>query len=176
MKTNIQQYTKKNTTMRKKLLIMVITFFALQANAQLIQGEINCKEQSKIELEFKGNKAVNLYAAFRENTYPIHFIFTGIDIPQNSEKKEVVQFVFFTTIKKDGKLLGTMKRTPIPFFPGDMFMPVETFDFISMLSNIQTNSNDKISELPNGNYEILLEAKPVGVKGNISPVRLFFKI
>ena len=36
-------------------------------------------------------------------------------------------------------------------------MPVETFDFISILSNIQTNTNDRISEIPKGNYEIILE-------------------
>jgi hypothetical protein len=162
--------------MKKIVFVIAITFFAIQSQAQLVQGELKIKEQSKIEIEIKGNKAVNLYAAFRDNNYPIHFIFTGIDIPQNSDKKDVVQFVFSSTIKKDGKVLGNIKRTPIPFFPGDMLMPVETFDFISMLSNLQTNPNDKVSEIPSGNYEITLEAKPLGVKGTISSVRLFLKI
>ena len=94
----------------------------------------------------------------------------------NTDKKEVVQFVFTTTIKKDGKVLGNMKRAPIPFFPGDMFMPIETFDIISMLSNLQTNANGKVSEIPSGNYEIILEAKPSGVKGQISPIRMFLKV
>jgi len=48
-------------------------------------------------------------------------------------------------------------------------MPVQTSDFISILSNIQTNSNEKISEIPSGNYEIILEAKALGVKGAIKP-------
>lgn len=55
-------------------------------------------------------------------------------------------------------------------------MPVETFDFISILSNIQTNSNDKISEISSGNYEIILEAKALGIKGEIAPARFFLKI
>jgi hypothetical protein len=160
----------------KKLIFIAIVFFAFKAQAQLVQGELKIKDQSKVELEIKGNKAVNLYAAFRENNYPIRFVFTGIDLAPNSEKKEVVQFVFSTTVKKDGKNIGGMKRAPIPFFPGDMFMPVETFDFISILSNLQTNANDKVSEIPKGNYEILIEAKPLGIKGEISSLQLFLKV
>jgi hypothetical protein len=160
----------------KKIIFVAIALFAIKSQAQLVQGELKIKEQSKVELNLKGNNAVNLYAAFRENNYPIHFIFTGVDIPLNSDKKEVVQFVFSSTIKRDGKIVGNTKRTPIPFFPGDMLMPVETFDFISMLSNLQTNPNDKVSEIPVGNYEITLEAKALGVKGTISSLRLFLKV
>ncbi len=160
----------------RKLFLIAFVLCAFQIQAQLVQGGLKIKEQSKVELEIKGNKAVNLYAAFRENNYPIHFIFTGIDIPVNSDKKEVVQFVFTTTVKKDGKVIGNMKRAPIPFFPGDMLMPVETFDFISILSNIKTNGNDSISEIPKGNYEILIDAKPLGIKGEISGLRLFLKV
>jgi hypothetical protein len=160
----------------KKIIFVAIALFAIKSQAQLVQGELKIKEQSKVELNLKGNNAVNLYAAFRENNYPIHFIFTGVDIPLNSDKKEVVQFVFSSTIKRDGKIIGNTKRTPIPFFPGDMLMPVETFDFISILSNLQTNPNDKVSEIPAGNYEITLEAKALGVKGTISSLRLFLKV
>ena len=160
----------------RKLFLIAFVLCAFQIQAQLVQGGLKIKEQSKVELEIKGNKAVNLYAAFRENNYPIHFIFTGIDIPVNSDKKEVVQFVFTTTVKKDGKVIGNMKRAPIPFFPGDMLMPVETFDFISILSNIKTNGNDSMSEIPKGNYEILIDAKPLGIKGEISGLRLFLKV
>jgi hypothetical protein len=71
---------------------------------------------------------------------------------------------------------GNRKRSPSPFFPGDMFMPVETFDFISILSNIQTNSNEKVSEIPSGTYEIILEAKSLGIKGDIAPARFYLKI
>jgi hypothetical protein len=141
-----------------------------------VQGEMKINEQSKAEIMLKSNKIVNLYADFREKKHQINFVFKAIDFPQNSDKQEVVQFVFSTTVKKDGKVLGNFKRSPIPFFPGDMLMPVETFDFISILSNIQTNSNETISEIPKGNYEVILEAKPVGVKGEIQSARIFIKL
>ena len=160
----------------KKTIITLLLIFAIKSKAQLVQGEIKINEQSKAEISLKTNKIVNLYADFRENKYPINFIFTAIDIPQNSNKQEVVQFVFNTTVKKNGKILGSIKRNPIPFFPGDMLMPVETFDFISILSNIQTNSNETISEIPSGNYEVILEAKPLGIKGEIKSAQFFLKI
>ncbi|WP_396152335.1 hypothetical protein [Flavobacterium sp.] len=162
--------------MKKRILTAIICCFTSISFAQLVQGELKIKEQSKLELTVQSNKAVNLYADFRENKYPIQFAFTGNSIPVNSDKKAVVQFVFTTIVKKDGKVVGTTKRNPIPFFPGDMFMPVETFDFISILSNLQSISEDRISEIPKGNYEIYLEAKPVGVKGEIASARLYLKI
>ncbi|HQV34945.1 MAG: hypothetical protein KA215_02055 [Flavobacterium sp.] len=162
--------------MKKRILTAIICCFTSISFAQLVQGELKVKEQSKLELTVSSNKAVNLYADFRENKYPIQFAFTGNSIPVNSDKKVVVQFVFTTTVKKDGKVIGTTKRNPIPFFPGDMFMPVETFDFISILSNLQNNSEDNISEILKGNYEILLEAKPINMKGEIASARLFLKI
>lgn len=160
----------------KKIITLALLLVAFTGIAQIVQGEITIKEQAKIELTAKSNKAVNLFADFRENKYPIHFVFTASDVPLNSDKKEVVQFVFSTTLKKDGKIIGTIKRSPMPFFPGDMFMPIETFDVISVLSNIQTNTPETVSEIPKGNYEIVLEAKPIGVKGQITSTTLFLKV
>ncbi|NJN50229.1 MAG: hypothetical protein HC798_03440 [Polaribacter sp.] len=100
-------------------------------------------------------------------------MFTGSDLTPNTEKQEVVQFVFNTTVKRDGKVIGNSKRSPIPFFPGDMLIPVETFDFISILSNLNTTTNDKISEIPSGSYEIIIEAKAIGVKGAIAPAHFY---
>ncbi len=59
----------------------------------------------------------------------------------------------------------------ILFFPGDMFMPVETFDFIPILFK-----NVKEGQLPKGSsYDILLEVMPVGgVKGNKAQAFILF--
>jgi len=160
----------------KNTILILLVMFGIKAQAQHIQGEIKINEQSKTEISIKSTKIVNLYADFREKKHKINFVFTGIDLPTNDEKQEVVQFVFNTIVKRDGKILGNSKRSPIPFFPGDMFMPVETFDFISILSNIQTNSNEKVSEIPSGTYEIILEAKSLGIKGDIAPARFYLKI
>lgn len=160
----------------KNTILILLVIFGINTQAQHIQGEIKINEKSKAEISINTNKIVNLYAAFREQKHKINFVFTGTDLPINEEKQEVVQFIFNTIVKRDGKILGNSKRSPIPFFPGDMFMPVETFDFISILSNIQTNSNDKISEIPSGTYEIILEAKALNIKGNIAPARFYLKI
>ena len=115
----------------KKIIATIFLIVASNSFAQYVQGEIKVKEQSKLEISLKSNKAVNLFADFRENKFPIQFVFTGNSLPLNSDKKIVVSFVFTTTLKKDGKVIASSKRSPMPFFPGDMFMPVETFDFIS---------------------------------------------
>tara|TARA_R110002020_G_scaffold107849_5_gene250293 strand:+ start:1649 stop:2140 length:492 start_codon:yes stop_codon:yes gene_type:complete len=156
--------------------LVFILLLSMQSQAQLVQGFIKIKEQSKVELNAPSGKAVNLYADFRENKYPIVFSFTCVDVPLNEEKKEVVQFSFVTTVKRDGKVIGTSKRNPIPFFPGDMFMPSETFDFISILSNLASNTPEQISQIPKGAYEITVEAIPQGIKGKIQPAVFFLKL
>ena len=84
--------------MRKIILTAIVCCFTSISFAQLVQGELKIKEQSKLELTVQSNKAVNLYADFRENKYPIQFAFTGNSIPVNSDKKVVVQFVFTTIV------------------------------------------------------------------------------
>lgn len=161
--------------MKNLLIIFSIIITSISVKAQSVSGAIKIKEQSKLEIQAKSNKVVGLYASFRENQYPILFSFKGTDLPYNSEKQQVVNIQFVTTVKKDGKVIASISRKPIPFFPGDMFMPVETFDFVSILSSIQKNSLDKVSEIPSGNYEIVLEAKTLDVKAEISPLSLFVK-
>jgi hypothetical protein len=162
--------------MKKILFTFATLLISMISTAQSVEGNIKINEQSRAEISLKSNKIVNLYAAFREQQHKIQFSFSGNNLPQNDEKKEIVQFVFITTVKKDGKVIGSMKRAPIPFFPGDMLMPIETFDAISILSNLQTNAKDKVSEIAQGNYEITFEAKPIGVKGEIKAGIIWFKI
>jgi len=85
----------------KKTILILLLIFGIKSQAQLVQGEIKINEQSRVELNCNWNKIVNLHADFREKKHQINFVFTGIDIPQNDNKKEVVQFVFNTTVKKD---------------------------------------------------------------------------
>lgn len=100
----------------KKIMIILICVFGIKSQAQLIQGEIKINEQSKTEISLKSNKIVNLYANFREQKHKINFVFTGTNLALNEEKQEVVQFVFNTIVKKNGKIIGNLKRNPIPFF------------------------------------------------------------
>lgn len=84
----------------KKIIIVILLIATSNSFAQYVQGEIKVKELSKLEISLKSNKAVNLFADFRENKYPIQFSFTGNSLPLNSDKKAVVSFVFSTTLKK----------------------------------------------------------------------------
>lgn len=161
--------------MKNLFIVFALIIASISAKAQSISGAIQIKEQSKIEIQAKSNKVVSIYAAFRENQYPILFSFKVSNSPYNSEKQQVVNIQFITTVKKDGKVIVSIPRKPIPFFPGDMLMPVETFDFISILSSLQKNDLDKVSEIITGNYEIILEAKALEVKGEISSLSLFIK-
>ena len=60
----------------KKIIVLIITFFAIQTQAQLIQGEIKINQQSKAEISIKSNKIVNLYAAYLYQYAAISFILT----------------------------------------------------------------------------------------------------
>lgn len=161
----------------KKIAHTVFFFlFVTTVTAQSVKGALFINEQSKAEIQLSSNKIVTLYADFRQGKHQLLFRFEGTSLPLNSEKQEVVSIAFFTTIKKDGKVIASNKRAPIPFFPGDMFMPVETFDFIPLLSNLKTNTASNISSIEAGTYEVLLEAKPVYIAGEITSAKLYLTI
>ncbi|PZV82254.1 hypothetical protein CLV31_109115 [Algoriphagus aquaeductus] len=156
-------------------LLIFSILFSVGAKAQEIQGKLVVGSKSKVELTLKSNQAVDLYAAFREQNHPIHFVFEGKSLPQTSSGQEVALIWFRTTLKKDGKVISKLERAPMPFFPGDMLMPVETFDFIAQLSAVN-GKPDLRSEIPAGNYEVLLDAGPVGSKGQISSAVILFAV
>lgn len=161
----------------KNLLLSSIAFlFTMVGVSQTVEGSIKINEKSNFSIELKSNKAVDLYVAFRNNEYPILFRFTGKDIPLNDQKQEVIPINFKTTVKYNGKIAGQIVRQPMPFFPGDMWMPVETFDFISILSTIQNNDLNQIATMPVGNYEITIEAQTNKIKGKIQPLLISFKV
>lgn len=162
--------------MQKLAHVLFVLLLAVNTKAQTVKGGLFLNEKATADISLSSNKIVNLYADFRQGKHPLLFQFQGSDLVANSEKQTVVSIVFVTSIKKDGKLIASSKRAPIPFFPGNMFMPVETFDFISLLSNLQTNSSNNVSAIGAGTYEILLEAKPLFVKGGIDPLQIFVTV
>ncbi len=161
----------------KKLTLtiaLILSYFSI--SAQSVEGSFSINGKSEIGIELKNNYAVDLYATFRNNENPILFQFTANGLSLKDQKKEVVLISFKTMVKLNGKVVGEINRQPIPFFPGDMWMPVETFDFISILSTLQTNDMNNISAMPPGNYEIIIEAQSNKIKGKIQPLTIFFKV
>lgn len=162
--------------MKNTLILAVIALFLFSNSyAQEVKGKLTISGGSKKELTLKSSEAVEIYAAFRDQAYPIQFSFDGGGLPKTESGKEVAIIWFRTTLKQNGKVISKLERAPMPFFPGDMLMPVETFDFISLLTGI-TGKPDLISKIPSGNYEVLLEAGPVGSKGSISAASMLFSV
>lgn len=157
----------------KNIISLIICLFAFVVTsvAQEVQGKILLNERSENRIELKVSEPVGLYAQLREKAVAINFVFEGKGLSRTSSGQEVALIWFRTTVKHNGKEIGVGKRDPMPFFPGDMWMPVETFDIISILAGGKANA-----KLSPGKYEVVLEAMPTGAKGEIKPASLFFEV
>lgn len=167
----------------KNLVFAILTCIALSVNAQSVEGQLNLNGKSKMNLELKSNSAVQLFKDFKTGKYKLGFSFKGKELVKNLNKEEVVFFEFITVVKKDGKLVkNVVRKQPIPYFPGDMNLPAEAFDFIGILANLKNENPKALMEkgttglMEAGNYSFELYAKPVGVGGKVNPVLIQFKI
>lgn len=91
---------------------------------------------------------LDLFAGFRNEKHQIIFTLEG----------NTTEIVFETKVIKDGKVIGTGKRLPMPYFPGDMYIAPEAFDFISLLP--YSKKGNEFGKLASGTYEIELSAIP----------------
>lgn len=108
--------------------------------------------------ELASGSLLDLFAAFRETEGAIRF-----RLESNAEQ---VPVRFQTVVMKDGEDIGRSVRAPMPYFPGEMIMCPEAWDFISVLH--QVSSND--GRLPAGQYDVRLsvlntDARPLGEPG-----------
>ncbi|PQJ14735.1 hypothetical protein [Aureicoccus marinus] len=185
----------------KKYLLLLLGIAALQINAQTVEGKLTLNGKSKTTLELESNSAVELFKAFKEKKYQLRFVYEADNVEglyAKNKEKMVIFFNVVTTVKRDGKLVkNVIRKQPIPYFPGDMFLPAEAFDFVSVLSMVSQNEKDTNSFLPAfneqldgmegekemqilkegmpgymqpGSYTIELSMQPVGYKGRINPV------
>lgn len=163
--------------------ILTVTFltFILNVSAQQVEGEltINNDQRTYIKIgDIKGeSNVINLLKAFRDGDYKIKFNFGGKYPPQ--QKPEFSFFRFKTTVKHNGKTIKTIVREPTPYIPGDMFLPAEVFDFVHILSTYKQEGMaymENTGKMPNGDYEIVLEAIPVKTEGRISKGIIMFNI
>ena len=168
-------------TIQKTIFLIVFALGALGSiQAQSVDGELTLNGENKVELELETNSVVALFKDFKTKKYYLQFRFKSDDIPKNSYGETIVFFDFITQIRKNGKLIKEIKREqPFPYFPGDMFLAAETFDFISILSNMDGNNikNPKLfGTLPEGEYTIKLMVNPKGFKGDINPLEIYFAL
>ncbi|MFC4633609.1 hypothetical protein ACFO3O_06800 [Dokdonia ponticola] len=167
--------------------ILFIVFFAATSShtipttsilnmevAPQVEGKITIDGKSTLTTELEEGNVVEFFKKCKTGNFPIIFSFDGSDLPKDDQGRGIVLFEFETEIYKDGKLLGAVKRKPMPFFPGEMLEPVETFDIIHLLTYAQGNplKNEYPGKLEKGKYTIVLSANPVGATGTIEKAQV----
>lgn len=134
---------------------------------QSLSGKLNVEGWNKIT-EWKSQEPVSLFKNFRDGKHKILFWFKN-----TSGDKDIVLFQMKTTLAHNGKTIGSSQRSDWPWLPGDMYVPVEAFDFIPLL---QKAANGNKGKLMPGTYEIRLEMKPAQRDAQPIHTTLTFKI
>jgi len=164
----------------KTLLTFIFTISLLSyTSAQSVSGKLTLNGKTETKLELKTNAVVQLFKEFKTGKYQLKFNFESKGIPKNINKETIVLFQFKTEIYKDGKLVKNLTRKqPIPYFPGEMFLPAEAFDFIGLLMVTAWDDMDKKPKyfgiMPKGYYKVKLYVNPIGFKGEIAPIEFGF--
>lgn len=141
--------------MKKTILTASFLFMAFAiVSAQEFNGNITIKGMPKSQA-LHYSEPVQLFKAFKENKYPIIFSL-------NAKSDQIIVFDMVTTVKMNGKIISNTSRKNWPWLPGDMYVPVEAFDFIPALQNQSKRTRTGRFELPGDTFEILLEMQPTG--------------
>ena len=160
------------------------------------RSDINLTEQFNA---YKNNNPIHLFQDFAVKKYNISFSFKYIGeteknllktppVKQSKKMTEVPKAIqrsdlpvkdfnrfsyirFRTIVKHNNEVIGDLTRKPFPYFPGDMFVGVETFDLIPILSHYANQNTLKQNPevqtgilpplLPRGEYMIQLQAIPL---------------
>ncbi|WP_124980243.1 hypothetical protein [Nonlabens xiamenensis] len=161
-----------------KNIIPIITFLCIsQMWAQKVDGRLSIDQLREIKIELKNANAVDLFKQFKEGKHQIVFTFKAEGLAIDNQKRQVALVEFETQVYKNGKLIGFRKRAPMPFFPGEMLEPVETFDIINLLMKAGTSSKSSYpGQLASGHYEIKILARTIDAVGEIAPASLVVHI
>ena len=177
--------------MKKITLLFAIVFSVAFAQAQIsktslnrsispsqkaqVAGQLLVNGKSSVELRLNQGNVVDLFKNFKTNKHQIQFVFKGAGLPKDQQGRGVALFSFVTEIYKDGKLMRSVKREPLTFFPGEMLEPVEAFDVIPLLTFAQGNPLEKgvyPGNLTKGKYLVKIKARPMGSSGKIEEANL----
>ena len=155
-------------TMRSlaSVLVLLVALIGLHlpatAVAQSVEGALRVDNPPE---ELESGSLLDLFAAFREGEHQIHFEFES--------EADFVPVRFQTVVRKDGKTLGQATRDPMPYFPGDMLLCPETFDFVP----IARRYADGNGLLPPGEYAIVISVIVEDVEdAQIDPAEMQFTV
>lgn len=135
------------------LIALLCILFASDAYGQEAMGQVNIGIEPSTMIE--EGRLISLFAAFRDNEESLVF--------ELESEAEMVPVNFQTRVMRNGELIGRSTRGPITYFPGEMIMCPESFDFIPLLE--QTTNEEGI--LPEGEYQVGIivmskEGRPIG--------------
>lgn len=172
------------------LLAIILSFSLSDILAQKVEGRISISGFQNGQT-LKEATAVDLFKSFREGTYKINFSYKA----DNVGKRGLVVFDMKTSVRYNGKLISETTRSNWPWLPGDMFVPIESFDLISALqkftfdvpsanvreikkANTKQYSRETDLPLPKGKYEVILQmiGKPGNDFGTLAPARFSFEV
>ena len=174
------------------VLFAIIILFSLgEVSAQKVEGRVSISGFPNGRA-LKEATAVDLFKSFREGTYKINFSFKADKVG----KRGMVVFDMKTTVKYNGKVISESTRSNWPWLPGDMYVPIESFDLISALQKFtfdvpsanvreikkrhtRLNSREIDLPLPKGKYEVILQMiilKPGEDLGSLAPARFSFEV
>ncbi len=156
-------------------------------SAQTFEGKLSVTGFPR-DGRIKEIQPVDLYKSFTDGKYKIRFSYKASGI----NNRDIVLFDVKTTVKRDGQTISSSTRKKWPFLPGDIFIPVETFDLVSILQgNVMkmpvSKRNPQDYYLPKGKYEVALEMIPAATwvnsqnrevvpRGRIAPATFTFII
>ncbi|WP_290567882.1 MULTISPECIES: hypothetical protein [unclassified Leeuwenhoekiella] len=147
---------------------------SLNPKAEVV-GQLLVNGKSSVEIRLNEGNVVDLFKNFKTGKHQIQFNFKGAGLAKDQEGRGVALFTFVTEIYKDGKLMRSVKREPLTFFPGEMLEPVEAFDVIPLLTFAQGNPLENGAypgKLTKGKYLIKIKAIPMGSSGKIEEANL----
>lgn len=161
-----------------KSIFLVLVGLQTSIFAQSIQGELTLNGKSKVQLELETNSVTAIFKELNAKNEVLALQFETNNISTNGYGETIVFFDFVTRVKKNGELIKEVKREqPFPFLEGQVSVTTETFDFIPVLSGIDGNNTkdpERFGTIPEGEYNIELQAVPKGFKGAIHPLEIYF--
>lgn len=167
--------TKTNLKiMRTTLVFILVAVFTFStASAQNVEGSLSINGFPR-DGKIKEAVPVDIFKSFKMDKYKIKFNYQA----SKDIERGIVLFDMKTTVKKDGKTIALSIRKNWPWLPGDMLVPIEAFDLIPSLQSLVNEKYENPSKpLPKGEYEVILEMKPVSeVRGSIKPLNFNFII
>ncbi len=166
--------------MKKRVGLGIIALLVSFASfAQRAEGKITVNGASQQTLEGR-ESIIHHFGDFKTGKHSLVFELKTSDFPKLEDGKEVAIVQFETIVKVGGKEISRKKSSPLPFFPGEMGMPLEAFEVVSPIflnqygleKSLNTNPKLTVVAKPKTRYDVEIRASVLNGEGKIAPTYL----